>query len=68
MADAEYITPDAAKRASDDPITVVARALDNEAPYFVDYLRQALDEAIPGVTARPAPLDIYTTLDLNLQR
>jgi penicillin-binding protein 1B len=31
-------------------------------------MRQALDEALPGVTARPAPLDIYTTLDLNMQR
>ena len=68
MADAEYISPDAATRASGEPITVVARALDNEAPYFVDYMRQALDETMPGVTARPAPLDIYTTLDLNMQR
>jgi penicillin-binding protein 1B len=68
MADADYITADAATRASDEPITVVARALDNEAPYFVDYMSQALDEAFPGVTARATPLEIYTTLDLNLQR
>jgi penicillin-binding protein 1B len=68
MADAEYISPDAATRAADEPITVVARALDNEAPYFVDYMRQMLDEALPGMTARSAPLDIYTTLDLNMQR
>jgi penicillin-binding protein 1B len=68
MADAEYISPDAATRASHEPIAVVARALDNEAPYFVDYLRQALDEAMPGVTERSAPLDIFTTLDLNMQR
>ena len=68
MADADYITADAATRAADEPITVVARALDNEAPYFVDYMSQALDDAFPGVTARPTPLEIYTTLDLNLQR
>ena len=68
MADADYITADAATRASDEPITVVARALDNEAPYFVDYMSQALDDAFPGVTARATPLEIYTTLDLNLQR
>jgi penicillin-binding protein 1B len=68
MADADYITADAAARASDDPITVVARALDNEAPYFVDYMGQALDDAFPGLTGKPTPLDIYTTLDLNLQR
>ena len=68
MADAEYIAPEAATRAAGEPITVVARALDNEAPYFVDYMRQALDEALPGVTGRSAPLDIFTTLDLNMQR
>ena len=28
----------------------------------------ALDESFPGVTAKPGVLDIYTTLDLNLQR
>ncbi|MGE0461367.1 MAG: PBP1A family penicillin-binding protein [Vicinamibacterales bacterium] len=68
MADADYISPDAATRAASEPISVVARALDNEAPYFVDYMGQALDEAFPGLTARQAPLEIYTTLDLNLQR
>ena len=68
MADADYITADAATRASSEPVTVVARALDNEAPYFVDYMSQALDEAFPGVTRRATPLEIYTTLDLNLQR
>jgi penicillin-binding protein 1B len=68
MADSDYISSDAATRASEEPITVVARALDNAAPYFVDYMRQVLDETLPGVTARAAPLDIYTTLDLNMQR
>jgi penicillin-binding protein 1B len=68
MADSGYLSADAAARASEEGITVVARALDNEAPYFVDYMRQALDEAVPGVTARSTSLDIYTTLDLNMQR
>jgi penicillin-binding protein 1B len=68
MADSDYITADAAERAAEEPVTVVARSLDNEAPYFVDYMRQMLDETLPGVTARAAPLDIYTTLDLNMQR
>ncbi|MDH4066099.1 MAG: PBP1A family penicillin-binding protein, partial [Acidobacteriota bacterium] len=68
MADADYISADAAARAAEEPITVVARALDNEAPYFVDYMRQLFDEAWPGLTERPEPLDIYTTLDLNTQR
>lgn len=68
MADGEYIARDAAARATTEPIAVVARAVDNEAPYFVDFLGEALDESFPGVTAKPGALDIYTTLDLNLQR
>ncbi len=68
MADGDYITAEAAERATTDPISVVARAVDNEAPYFVDYLGSALDSLFPGITAKPGALDIYTTLDLNLQR
>jgi len=68
MADGDYITPEAAERATKDPIAVVARAVDNEAPYFVDFLGESLDQSFPGVTAKPGALDIYTTLDLNLQR
>ncbi len=68
MADAGFIDADAATRAAREPIAVVARAVDNEAPYFVDYMSQALDDTFPGVTGRAAALDIYTTLDLNMQR
>jgi penicillin-binding protein 1B len=68
MVDAGYITSDAADRAQQEPIAVVARAVDNEAPYFVDYVGDALDAAFPGAVSRPGALDIYTTLDLNLQR
>jgi penicillin-binding protein 1B len=68
MAEAEFITADAAERASNDPITVVARAVDNEAPYFVDYLGEELQTEFPGITQRTGVLEIYTTLDLNLQR
>jgi len=68
MVDAGYITDDAAARAQQEPIAVVARAVDNEAPYFVDYIGDVLDASFPGVTSTPGALDIYTTLDLNLQR
>ncbi len=68
MADADFITRDAATRAQSDPITVVTRAVDNEAPYFVDYLGEQLQEQFPGITQRTGVLDVYTTLDLNLQR
>ena len=68
MAEADFITRDAATRAQSDPITVVARAVDNEAPYFVDYLGEQLQSQYPGLTQRSGTLDVYTTLDLNLQR
>ena len=68
MAEADFITRDAATRAQSDPIAVVTRAVDNEAPYFVDYLGEQLQEQFPGLTQRTGALDIYTTLDLNLQR
>jgi penicillin-binding protein 1B len=68
MVDAGYITADAAERAKNEPIAVVARAVDNEAPYFVDYVGDILDETFPGITSKPGALDVYTTLDLNLQR
>jgi penicillin-binding protein 1B len=68
MAEADFITRDAATRAQTDPITVVTRAVDNEAPYFVDYLGEQLQEQFPGITQRAGVLDVYTTLDLNLQR
>ncbi len=68
MVDAGYITDDAAVRAQKEPIAVVARSVDNEAPYFVDYIGDVLDDNFPGVVSKPGALDIYTTLDLNLQR
>jgi len=68
MADAGYITADAADRASREPIAVVARSVDNEAPYFVDYIGDRLETDFPGAEAKPGALDIFTTLDLNLQR
>jgi penicillin-binding protein 1B len=68
MVDAGYLSPEAASRAAEETIAVVPRALDNEAPYFVDYLGQVLADRFPGLTARATPLDVYTTLDLNMQR
>lgn len=68
MVDAGYVTEDAAERAQKEPIAVVARAVDNEAPYFIDYVADALDATFPGAVSKPGALDIYTTLDLNLQR
>jgi penicillin-binding protein 1B len=68
MAGEGYITPDAAERAAREPLQVMARAVDNEAPYFVDVVGQTLAQDFPGVTAQSGTVDVYTTLDINLQR
>jgi penicillin-binding protein 1B len=69
MLAAGFISEDTAERAEREPVVVVARALDAEAPYFVDYVGQMLQEHYPGFTvASSGGLDVYTTLDLHLQR
>ena len=68
MADAAFISADAAERASTEPLAPVARALDAEAPYFVDFVGQTLAEQFPAVTQTTEAVDVYTTLDLHLQR
>ena len=68
MADEGYVTAEAAERASRTPLRVVASAVDNEAPYFVDMVGEQVALAFPGVTAQTGQVDVYTTLDLNLQR
>jgi penicillin-binding protein 1B len=68
MAEADFITREAADRAAGDPITVAASAVDNEAPYFVDVVTDELEAQLPGVTQQSGALEVYTTLDLNLQR
>ncbi|MGH9408241.1 MAG: penicillin-binding protein 1A [Vicinamibacterales bacterium] len=64
MADAGYITADEADTASRQPLQIVARALEAEAPYFVDFVTQELQEKSKAAGA----VDVYTTLDLQLQR
>ncbi|HTM02693.1 MAG TPA: PBP1A family penicillin-binding protein [Vicinamibacterales bacterium] len=68
MASERYITEDQAAHASREPMQVVARAVDNEAPYFVDLVSEQLNDDFPGLTTKPGTLDVYTTLDLNMQR
>jgi penicillin-binding protein 1B len=69
MADAGYIDKPTAERAAQQPLVVVQRALEAEAPYFVDYVHQTLDDDYPGLTTTTnTAVDVYTTLDLHLQR
>ncbi len=68
MADAEFVSPEAAERAAAEPLAPVARALEAEAPYFVDFVGQTLAEQFPEITQTTAAVDVHTTLDLHLQR
>ena len=68
MADRRFVSREAAARASEEPIQTVARALDTEAPYFVDLIGQVMADEHPGVLEGAQGVDIYTTLDVNLQR
>jgi penicillin-binding protein 1B len=68
MASGGFVSDDAAERATKEPLAPVARALDAEAPYFVDFVGQMLAEQFPAVTQSTQAVDVYTTLDLHLQR
>src|SRR5206468_145421 len=69
MADAGFVDQEAATLAAHEPLKVVERALEAEAPHFVDFVDQTLDERYPGLTTTTTEaVDVYTTLDLHLQR
>ncbi len=68
MVEARRVTAKAAETASQEPLTVVPRALDAEAPYFVDMIGQQLAEQFPNIMRTSGRIDVYTTLDLHLER
>jgi penicillin-binding protein 1B len=68
MEDEEYVSQADTERAIREPLQVLQRGVDNEAPYFVDLVGQQVASRFPGVTSQPGAVDVYTTLDLNLQR
>ena len=68
MVEAGYITADAAERAIAEPLEAVSRGLDAEAPYFVDVVAEAFSTGYPAAADGARPVDLYTTLDLHLQR
>jgi penicillin-binding protein 1B len=68
MADDGFITREAAEQAALEPLAIVPRALEAEAPYFVDLVGQTLSEQYASAMKTTQPIDVYTTLDLHLQR
>ena len=64
MVESGFISDDAATRTSKEPLLMAARALESEAPYFVDFISQELQDKYKSL----GTVDVYTTLDLHLQR
>ncbi len=68
MEDDGYATKADAEAAMKQPLGVTARALENEAPYFVDYVTGLVDDKYANLLKQDSAVDVYTTLDLHLQR
>jgi penicillin-binding protein 1B len=68
MADGGYLNRADAERAGREPVEVARQALDTAAPYFVDLIGQQITEQFPGLLASTQAVDIYTSLDIGLQR
>jgi penicillin-binding protein 1B len=68
MAAAKVIDEDTAAKAAAEPMRVESRALENEAPYFIDYVSDLIEEKYAGLLKKDTAVDVYTTLDLQLQR
>ena len=68
MAESAFITPEQAAAAAREPLRIQARSLENEAPYFVDYVTQIVDENYSGLLKSDTSVDVYTTIDVHLQR
>ena len=66
MADAGYITQDVADRAAREPLVVVQRALEAEAPYFVDFVGQTLIDQYPGAQLGPFDRTLWITSQVGL--
>jgi penicillin-binding protein 1B len=68
MADAGMVSQEDAAKAAAQPFKIVARALENEAPYFVDYVSKQVNEDYAGLLQKGTAVDVYTTLDVQMQR
>jgi penicillin-binding protein 1B len=68
MAQAGFISAEEAKKAGAEPLKVAVRALEDEAPYFVDYVSKLVEDNYGGLLTKSGATDVYTSLDLHLQR
>jgi penicillin-binding protein 1A len=67
MMELEIITPRQFQEANIAPLGLVPQTADNLAPYFVEHVRQYLEERYGYTAVYQKGLEVYTTLDLDLQ-
>jgi len=68
MVDEGYISTDEMARADKEPLVIKSnRFVSARAPYFVEYIRQRMEEKYGSTTLYRGGLNIYTTLDLKMQ-
>jgi penicillin-binding protein 1B len=68
MVQADLVAREDADAAAKEPLTTVPRALEAEAPYFVDMVSQMVSEQYPTIAASRQRIEVFTTLDMHLQR
>ena len=62
-----YITAEEAWEAKQEKLTIVSKPFDIQAPHFVMYVRQLLEERYGLEMVYGKGLRVYTTLDLDMQ-
>jgi len=62
-----YITGEERQAALDEPLRFCKAAFPIEAPHFVVYVRDLLEEILSPETVEQGGIRVYTSLDLNMQ-
>ena len=75
MRDHSFITPSQTEEAKDQPLVLRRDQIGenkviriNKAPYFMEYIRQYIEDEYGTDAIYKWGMNIYTTLDLNMQR
>jgi penicillin-binding protein 1A len=68
MAEEGYITPTAARKAYNQPITLATKEDTSECGYFVQHVKNYLERKYGRQKAISGGLTVYTTLDRSLQK
>jgi penicillin-binding protein 1A len=68
MAEEGYITPTAARRVYNEPLTLAEEEDTSDCGYFVQHVKNYIEQKYGHETATDGGLTIYTTLDRSMQK